>query len=171
MKRAHKLLVLVALVLALTTMLPGALAYFTTNTGAQGVGPALAFGTSTTGTETVKDWVKTLTVTNDGVQDVYLRAKVFADVTVDATNEGWTLSGDYYYYNKPLAPADAATFEVEIKGEDGTVNGAPFAPGTDEALPFDVTIVYETAPVRYQANGQHYLPADPGNWIQQMETK
>lgn len=155
MKRAHKLLVLVALMLALTTMMPAALAYFTTNASQTGATPPLQLGSKTTVTEQMDKWTKVVTISNAGPQEVFVRVKVFADVATGFEAENWTekqIDG-WYYYNGTLGTAPSLTVQVPINN-----NSAPVVAGNENALPFDVTVVVETTPVQFGSEGQQLAP-------------
>lgn len=165
MKRAHKLLVLVALALALTTILPSALAYFTDNDFWAGDLGALQLGSSTTVEEKMDGWVKEVSVTNSGAQAVFLRVKVFADVDTEFEGGEWTDadSNGWRYYKKPFEVNATETVRVPIKSDNG-YTGMPELPGTD-ADPFEVTVVFETIPVQYDSNGNAINAAD-AKWDQ-----
>lgn len=175
MKQAHKLLVLVALVLALTTMLPGALAYFTTNDSASGTGVALKVGNSTTIEETYKDWVKTLTIKNAANSaPVWVRARAYATdpSVIELTykgyegNSNWEKRDDGWCYLKVPVAADTEAEKLNVLiGTKGASTGAPEIPDAD-ALPFDVTVVYEATPVQYGPDGNTLAP----NWSLTLET-
>lgn len=157
MKQAHKLLVLVALVLALTTMLPTALAYFTTNATATG-SKNVAVSTGSTITEDIVDHSKIVTITNNGTQAVYVRAQCFAidqlAPNFDKNKAEWVADGAWFYHGDPVEPGKSVTFEVVLNNPD---------PMSDELDQFDVTIVYETTPVRYNSSNQPYA-----DWTQTL---
>lgn len=161
MKKKRLALILLALGLALTTAIPGALAYFTTTTDAQG-GRVLRFGSNTDITEEFGDWTKHVVISSQPVtQPAYVRARAFSVYPLTYSGEGWTQSGDgWCYYALPIAnlgegetqPAGTvpATAALDIKItvpdlEEGTVPEG-----------FEVTVVYETSPVRYTASGEPY---------------
>lgn len=160
MKKRRILLALLALCLALTAITGSAWAYFTTNTSAAG-GQTLRLGSSTTVDEDMNGWTKQVTITNSGEVPVYVRARVFSQYRVDCTSStGWTLntSDNYWYYNEILTPGQAAAvFNAAIQSDNG-VTGAPTLPSQGGEA-FDVTVVYETTPVQYQADGTPYA-----NW-------
>lgn len=155
MKQAHKLLVLVALVLALTTMLPTALAYFTANSYAAG-SKSVAVGVNTTTDEKMDGNAKVMTITNTGNQEVFVRVRVFAlaKYIKKIENSGWRQDGDWYYYDTPLtvtAPDNEVTFRVELN------NPNPLDNDLDD---FEVTVVYEATPVLYNEKNEPYAKWD-----------
>ena len=160
MKKKRILLALLALCLALTAITGSAWAYFTTNTSAAG-GQTLRLGSSTSVDEDMDGWTKQVTITNDenSAQSVYLRARVFSQYTVKCEGDGWREDTDgYWYYSDILAPGASANMFTAAITPNG-VPGSPTAPGDEKAEPFDVTVVYETTPVQYQADGTPYA-----NW-------
>lgn len=150
MKRAHKLLVLVALVLALATTLPAALAYFTTNAAAGGT-RTVNLGSTIIPDEEIDKGGKTLIITNDAnsAQAVFVRAQAFAAAPIELSfgdNTGWTGSTDgWYYLAAPLDPGEKAEFRVNITNP---------MPGTVKEDEFEVTVVYETIPAQYGSDGK-----------------
>ena len=129
-------LVLIALVFALiicATIQP-AMAYFTTYVRAKG-GHTVTFGDTTKITEEVKDWIKSVTISNlEGSYPVFIRAKVLYEgaFQFDVDGDDWIEDPQgqptgYYYY-----PA----FERLTEGEKS----------------FSVVVVYESTPVRYDEN-------------------
>lgn len=158
MKKRRILLALLALCLALTAITGSAWAYFTTNTSAAG-GQTLRLGSSTTVDEDMNGWTKQVTITNSGEVPVYVRAKVFSQYNLGYDdNTDWSLETDgYWHYNVPLNTGDAAVFYAAIQSASG-ITGAPTLPSQGGEA-FDVTVVYETTPVQYQADGTPYA-----NW-------
>ena len=168
---------LLALCLALTVCVGGALAYFTTNTQASG-GRTVRSQTHTTIEESYADWVKHVQVRCQPVSvPMYVRARGYAASAYPLrySGEGWEVRDDgYCYFATPLANAgpDAsqpAGTVVETTVLDVTIDGVQ----TDgaETAPFDVVVIYETVPVQYNENGEAYADWNlallvPGNHSQ-----
>lgn len=147
--------------------IPPAMAYFSCYTEAEGA-KVVHFTDDTTIEEpTVKDWVKHLKITNNGRGTVFVRATAYAggghQKDLEYKGTGW-VAGDqgYWYYVNPVAPGETAEeLLVEIKNvpEDG------------EATPedsFNVAVVYEAVPVRYEDDGTPKKYNDPEVWAQDL---
>ena len=83
-----------------------AMAYFTTYVEAEG-GYTVTLGPSTVIEETVEDMTKSITISNTGNVDCYVRVKVFAGSTVDIAYSGsanWSKDADGYWYYKDIVP-------------------------------------------------------------------
>ncbi|MCM1025237.1 MAG: hypothetical protein NC432_02310 [Roseburia sp.] len=156
---------LLAAALILTVGVKSALAYFTTYTGAEG-GLPIHLGDRTEITETFDSRTKHIVITNAaGSEPVYVRARAFCTrygFTYRSDADGiWTqeagawnrvvpaeeTAGDWYYYKEAIpGGGSAAVLDVVIdipsQGED------------DES--FNVIVVYESTPVRYDENGEPY---------------
>lgn len=103
--------------------------------------------------EEVKDMVKTISLTNTGDFDMYVRVRAICPDTVTATMEnttGWTLNGDYYEYNAIL-PVGQSTSEINLRISEPTGELA----GSD----FNVVIIQEGTKVHYKEDGTAYA-----NW-------
>ena len=163
-------LVLIALVFALiicATIQP-AMAYFTTYVRAKG-GHTVTLGDTTTITEEFSGWTKRVAITNkEGSEPVFIRAKVFYEgpYTLAVKGDGWTekQTDEYYYYGQSagqltvLNEKETTTkLNVEIQGvpseklSDGSPN--PAFQQLKDGESFSVVVVYESTPVRYNANG------------------
>ncbi len=151
---------LLAASLVIAASIPSAMAYFTTYTEASGVLP-LDLGNETTIEEpTVTDWTKHVVVTNTGDADVFIRARAFAASAYKLTysGTGWSDGGDgYWYYADPIAPA-GETQELLIAIGDIPTEVA-------EGDEFNVAVVYESVPVRYDENGAAFA-----DWTQTVHT-
>lgn len=167
MKKRHTLLGALALFLALTAALPSAWAYFTANASAGG-GRTVRVSAYTDITEEFADWEKSVVVTAQPVTPpLYLRARAYSTYALEYRGEEWTPGNDgWYYYNYALAnpgEGDDVALPAWARRQSGAlkviirVDGA--APGT---VPedFDVTVVYETTPVVYNADGSHPSAAE-----------
>lgn len=155
MKNKRILLALLALALAVTTVLPAAMAYFTTNARATGTRP-LKLGGSTTITETMAEWTKEVTISaEENSQPMWVRARAYPEALASITGgEGWVDGTDgWWYFTTPLA--NPQTGDAQIKT---TVLKAEVKPVKVEEVGqipdgFDVTVVYESAPVLYGEDG------------------
>ncbi len=159
MKKRQLLTALLALCLALTAAIPGALAYFTTNAQAQG-GRTLRFGSNTEITEEFGEWQKRATIAAQPyTEPSFVRARAFSAYALSYNGgANWTAGSDgWYYYSTPVAnlgegveqPAGtvAATEPLLISiTVPGLSNG-------EEPEDFDVTVVYETVPAQYSEDG------------------
>ena len=172
-------LILIALVFALiicATIQP-AMAYFTTYVRAKG-GHTVTLGDTTTITEEFSSWTKKVTISNRaGSEPVFIRAKVLYEgsYTLDVKGDGWTRkqADNYYYYGQStpqltltaLNENESTTqLNVEIKGipteklSDGSPN--PAFQQLKDGESFSVVVVYESTPVRYEANGAAFADWD-----------
>lgn len=188
MKKRHTLLAVLALVLAAATVLTAALAYFTANTRASG-GRTLQLGGKTEIKEEMDGWTKSIQISCDPVsQPMYVRARAFSTAeNIDSENiaahtlaysgANWTDGGDgWYYYNIPLANLggekpvpDGMTSQTEQL--DISIAPPKTAPAGKENEEFDVVVVYETAPVQYNADGTPLGNTDPVIWNTQLIPK
>ncbi len=173
MKKRRFLLAVLALALAVTAALPSAWAYFTANTTAGG-GRTVRLGDRTEITETFANWKKSLVITAEPVtQPLHLRARAYSTYELQYSGADWTQGGDgWWYYNYALAnPGDdvaeeaqpawtrrqSSPLEITIR-----VEGVPQGTVPED---FDVTVVYETIPVTYHADGSHSSAAE-ADWTQ-----
>lgn len=174
MKNKRILLALLALALAATTVLPAAMAYFTTNARATG-SRQLKLGGTTTITETMAEWTKQVTISADtGSQPMWVRARAYPAELVDSilaeTADDWESSEDgWWYFTTPLAkPADneaaipgtvTDTSRLLVKIEPVKVDEVGQIPDA-----FDVVVVYESAPVLYGEDGERLDCKDKKVW-------
>ena len=165
MKRYVKFLSAIALLLAVTMSVKPAMAYFTTYTEADGT-LKVSLGEETTITEPdVENWTKHIVITNDSTsnEDCFVRAIAYAPdgFTLDySASTGWTQSGDYWYYNTPVAPG-GSTSELLVKIDNipqGVINGDSF----------NVVVVYESIAVQYDENGKVLDPVK-ADWAVKAE--
>ena len=164
MKRKSIVLAAAAAVLALAVSLPLAWGYFSTYTEAKGGVRLQNRRVETDIKEEVKEWVKHVTITNS--QDggpVYVRARAFAgggyELTYLSEDGSWRDGGDgFYYYNGILGPGEE-TPELQVK-----INNIP--EDAVEGQEFEVVVVYETTPVRYDQAGNAYA-----DWSQQLQAR
>ena len=161
MKKLTKINLIAALVMLIAAMMVPAWSYFTTYAHAKG-GVVLSFGEQTTIREDFDNWTKKLSVQNlDEEHEVFVRAIAFAGSNTELTysGNGWTENEDgYWYYDEVLAAngADGDTTEIlEVKISE---------PKTAEAGDsFNVIVVYESVPARYNADGTAYA-----DWTQKI---
>jgi hypothetical protein len=105
--------------------------------------------------ETVVNWVKYITITNEGDgQSVYVRATAFAGsqylLTYSDGSGSWTPGSDgYYYYQDILAPGESSE-QLLVR-----IDNIP-----EDAVDFNVVVVYESTPVLYDADGNPYADWD-----------
>lgn len=140
----------IIVVAALVTGVGKTIAYFTTYAEAKG-SQEIILGDSTTVTEKFKDWVKSVTISNDAQpsQPVFVRVKAFSGSTYPLTYIGdanWSKGKDgYYYYALPLNPGESTT-KLDVK-----IEGIPDNPENGDN--FNVVVVYESTPVFYDEDG------------------
>ncbi len=140
-----------AIVLSMTAVKP-AIAYFTDTMTAEGTIPIKITDSTTKIKEKVSEMTKHVVISNTGDYDIFVRAKAIApdSCTITPTlNEGWSKGdGEYYYYNKPLAPGEETATELELKISN------------DSNLDFNVVVVQEAVKALYNADGS----AQPIDW-------
>ena len=156
MKKLNICLALLAVLLILPAGVGKAMAYFTTYTHARG-GYTIELSDQTTThiDESFSNWTKRVTISNDeDSQPVYVRAKAFSgsiyQLNYSSATGKWAVNGSsdgFYYYSDILNPGDRSE-ELLVKIEN-------VPEGTDEAS-FNVTVIYEYTPVRYDDNGNPY---------------
>lgn len=138
-----------------------AMAYFTTYVEAEG-GYTVTLGPSTVIEETVEDMTKSITISNTGNVDCYVRVKVFAGSTVDIAYFGsanWSKDADGYWYYKDIVPVGGKT---EVLNATISV-----ADGFEESFTnFNVIVIQECTPVLYKSDGSPY-----GDWNAAVDTR
>ena len=147
MNRKTICLAVAALLLVGGLTVGNAMAYFTAfDTASGAVELDLGF-TETIPNETVENRTKTITVTNNGDYDCYVRLKALTGAKYDGcleyTGADWSNEGEYYYYDGILAPG-ASTSEIVID-----INDAFELADSD----FNVIIIQECSPVHYDSEG------------------
>ena len=154
MKKLTKINLIAALVMLIAAMMVPAWSYFTTYAHAKGGWP-LSFGEQTRIHEDFENWTKKLSVQNlDKDHEVFVRAIAFAGDYTKLSYEGtgWTRNADgYWYYDKVLGVngTDADTTEIlNVKIEQ------PKSAEIGDS--FNVIIVYESVPAKYNADGTAY---------------
>lgn len=174
MKKVNVCLTALAVVLVLGAGLHNIWAYFTTYAEAQG-GYVIELGDRTHFEERFSDWTKRLAVTSKtDSQPVYVRAKAFCGVEYSLVYEDaegkWNLNeADGYYYYSDILYAGQSTSELLVK-IDGIKLQRETDPQTGETIytndsleagdQFNVVVIYESTPVRYDGNGNPYADWD-----------
>ncbi|MCI8391705.1 MAG: hypothetical protein HFI35_13770 [Roseburia sp.] len=156
MKKLNICLAILALLLILPAGIGEALAYFTTYTQAKG-GYTIELGdqTRTHIDESFSNWTKRVTISNEeDSQPVYVRARAYSgsiyQLNYSSAGGKWAPNGNqdgFYYYSDILNPGERSE-ELLVKIEN-------IPEGTDEAS-FNVTVIYEYTPVRYDDDGNPY---------------
>lgn len=163
MKKKSVIFAAIAIVLILVSNLPLAWGYFSTYTEARG---GVRIRPKKIETEIkepdVSDWTKHVVITNskDGTP-VYIRAKAFcgSEYELEYESDGsWTLGNNgFYYYNAILDPGkETPELLVKIKEHPKDENGQEF----------NVVVIYESTPVRYDENGDPYA-----DWSQTLKVR
>ena len=164
MKKKIVFLLALSVLLVTAITMNSTLAYFTTYVEAKG-GKILDLSGGPNMEEDFGQWTKRVVITNDG-QPVFVRVKAFAgsDIKLEYDGSGWgknpyDANDDYYYYQgeKPDEPRyaivqqDSETTEllIQITLPEKYVEAA-------EGDSFNVIVIYETTPVRYDDDGNPY---------------
>ncbi len=161
MKRTKWILpALLAAALIFAASLPQALAYFTAYTDASGIYKLSLDGSTTIDEPDVSSWTKHVVITNTGDVPVYIRARAYAASTfkLNYSGTGWTDGGDGFWYCAAPIDPKKATDELLIKIDDIPTDVA-------EGDGFNVAVIYESVPVRYDENGNPYA-----DWTQDVIT-
>ncbi len=167
MKKKNVILALLAAGLVLTSSVGSAWAYFTTYVEAQG-GVTISLGDETDVEETFSSWTKHVSITIDpDSEPVFLRARAFCGTYElyygDSSNK-WTPGEDgYYYYSDPSNLWGSAEDENgnprpsgEKAAEELLVQILDVPTEEIDQKDFNVIVVYETVPVKYDDEGKPY---------------
>ncbi len=156
MKKRPLVFAAIAIILILAANLPLAWGYFSTYTEAKGGVRLQPRETDTEIKEDVSDWTKRVVISNTGEEALYIRARAFAGSEYKltyTTGGNWTAGNDgFYYYNDILKPGQE-TPELLVKIENPPENPV-------EGQEFNVVVVYESTPVRYDEAGNPYADWD-----------
>ena len=157
MKRLNILLSGLLLVMILSTSIGTALAYFTANTQAEGAVP-ITLGDREEINEDFDNWVKHVTITSDeDSEPVFIRAKVFYSVasglTTSISGSGWSLGEEGHYYYSEIVKGGETTSVLDV-----AIGNIP--QDAEEGDEFNVVVIYESTPVRYEADGTAYADWD-----------
>lgn len=146
-------LISLAVVMILSAGIKDAWAYFTTYARAEG-GYTIKLGHDTEIEEEFSNWIKKITIHNkDNSEPVYVRVKAFCGkeyqlVYSDASGK-WSKKSDGYWYYSDIVYGGKRTEPLSIKIENVPTDI------TDPAE-FNVVVIYESTPVRYDKNGNPY---------------
>ncbi len=156
MKRKWLILAALAVVTLSTIAVTPSIAYFTDTVQTKGTVEVKLGDGKPKIDEEVKNMTKYVTIKNTGDYDIFVRAKaIYPDTcTVTLVNKsGWKNgTGDYYYYDNPVAPGASTESELTLKIENSS------------DLDFNVVIIQEATQVVYDENGNP-TPADWTNPI------
>lgn len=159
MNRRHILLTILVFTLVISASIQPAIAYFTSYATAKG-SVEINLGDTTEISETFdpKTLTKTIVISSEeNSEPVYIRAKVIytgldGQNAFTASGEGWTALQDdgYYYYGSTkddltILKGDEETTELKV-----TITSVPDNP--EDGTSFSVTVIYESTPVRYNAD-------------------
>ncbi|MEY8517084.1 hypothetical protein AALC25_09180 [Lachnospiraceae bacterium 29-84] len=150
MKKKSIFLAAAAAVLVSASTVGSAWAYFTTYAEAAG-GYTISLGDETQVKEEFSDWTKHVTITSEeGSEPVYVRAKAFSGseyklIYSDKSGK-WSPGDDGYYYYSDILNGGESTEELLVK-----IENIP-----EDAANFDVVVVYESTPVKYEEDGTPY---------------
>ena len=151
----------------------GALAYFTTYTTAEG-GLPIHLGDRTEIVEDFSNKTKHITITSDADSEpVYIRARAFCTrypfAYRSVVDGAWTRdpgnnhlipdadAGQYWYYTAIVNGGEStSTLDVIIEIPSKDDLAASGQPGLEDGDSFNVIVIYESTPVRYDENGDPY---------------
>ena len=164
MKKKYLILSIALALLIAGAAIGSTLAYFTSNTYAVG-GVPIRLGYSTKVKESYSAGKKQVVITNEeGSQTVFVRAKAFSVVALEITGENWSQtppSGtvtdggeDYYYYQIPLEGAEGLS--EDERSAAPLMVAFSFPEDAEEHDTFNVIVVYESTPAKYDAEGNAY---------------
>ena len=167
MKKKTIVLAALAAVLTLEAAAGSAWAYFTTYTEARG-GYPIELEDTTTIREEFSAWTKHVVVASEkDSRPVYVRVKALngSEYTLTYTDTcgKWTPGSDGYYYYSDIVNGGEATGGLDIK-----IGNVPES--VEDGSSFNIVVVYETTPVRYDENGKPYadwnatLDIKSGQW-------
>jgi hypothetical protein len=162
MKKRTLLMSALAVALAAGMTIAPAMAYFTAHTEAVG-SVAIALGDKTHIEENVKGWNKTVIISNEGPESVYVRAKAIAggDLSLDYSGS-WTLGTGGWYYYDGIVDKDGETDPLKI-----SIGNVP-----EEADEANVTVIYECTRVFYDEEGNPIaLDAESADWTVKAKTE
>lgn len=167
---------LFALGTILTAGVSNALAYFTTYTTAEG-GLPIHLGDRTEITESFDARTKHLTITSDpDSEPLYIRARAFcARYELTYQGDAWTQEAgewnrivpagepDEYWYYRDIIKGGESTETLDViinipaQSQETTPDPTkPEQPQPEDGETFNVIVIYESTPVRYDENGEPY---------------
>lgn len=156
MKKRTLIMSALAVTLAAGMTIAPALAYFTDHTEATG-SIAIELGDKTEIHETVDDWTKTVTISNEGPESVYVRAKGIAGTykgaafTLDYSDSDstWVDGEDGWYYFNGVVDANGETDKLVIN-----IGNIPKDEDVEDGDELNVTVVYECVKLIYNEEGK-----------------
>lgn len=165
MKKINKklFLTLAALLLVAGISMESVLAYFTTYATAKGTIQMNMGATDTEIEEEVVGGQKRITVKNTGSFDCFVRIKALSgesyplEYSEPEGGSNWSEGSDGYYYYKPVLPAGETTSQINVKI---TFPDNSEKDEDEQISQFNVIIVQEWTPVRYDENGEAYAEWD-----------
>ncbi len=163
MKKKTLLMSALAVVLAAGMTIAPAMAYFSAHTEATG-SVAIALGDKTHIDEQVKDWEKTVTISNEGPESVYVRAKAIAggNLSLEYSGDSWSPGADEWYYYDGIVDKDGTTDPLKI-----FIGSVP-----EDAEEANVTVIYECTRVFYGEDGNPIaLDAENADWTVKAKTE
>lgn len=137
-------------------------AYFTSYVEMVGGFP-IEMGDMTEITETFSNWTKYVRISNAaGSEPVYIRARAFCSsayelVYVDESGR-WSLGDDGFYYYDSIVNGGEETAELQVRIENVPED-------ITEPTSFNVVVVYESTPVRYDEAGNPYA-----DWSRKLDS-
>lgn len=149
-----------ALAIVATLGIGSAMAYFTTYVLADG-GVELSMGSSITIPKEEMDLhYKIVSIENTGDYDCYVRVKAFVgaengELVFSDVDGKWTPGADGYWHYSDIVKPGETTSTIKI-----AVNGLLVEPEEGEA--FNVIVVEECTPVRFDENGNAYADWEKG---------
>lgn len=159
MKRNYMVLTLLAVGMILTAGIGQTWAYFTTYVEVEGGYPVqLGSRSETHIDEEFSNWTKHVRITNEeGSAPVYIRARAFCGSTYQlnytSPSGKWAVNAnDGFYYYSDILNGGETTEELLIKIEN-------IPEDVTDPKAFNVVVVYESTPVRYDEAGNPYA-----NW-------
>jgi len=167
MSRNSFILAAFAALLVLGTSIRPAMAYFSCYTEAAGAKEILLSDDTEIDEPAVEDWIKHLVVTNTGDSAVFVRAKAFAAdrYSLSCGGQNWTGTQEdgYCYYRLPVETGAKAD-ELLVK-----ISGIPEDELLRDGDGFNIAVIYEAVPVRYNEDGSLKAFNDPAEvWNQEL---
>ena len=155
--KRNTVMVLIAALLVVGASIGLTAAYFSDYEDQLGVAKLNLSG-ETTIEEEVTDTEKTIVIKNTGVEgqsaNVVVRIQIFGPdgmtIPEGSIGSGWVKGGDYYYYNKVLAPGEETT-SITASVKD--------LPVDVDLSDFDIIVVQESATAVYDENNVVKCPA------------
>ena len=152
-----------AILLILGASAGSAYAYFTTYATARG-GRTIHLGDTTTWHEDFDSWTKQVSITlSKDSQPVFIRVKAFGPSEYElqySGDEKWSPGADGYYYFSDVVQPGGTTSVLDIH-----IDNIPESVNIAEDIEFNVAVIYETTPARYNEDGTAYA-----DWSAKVDT-